>query len=210
MKILVTAGPTRERLDPVRFISNRSSGKMGYAIACAARDAGHEVTLVSGPVSLPAPEGVALVRVESAADMAQAVFDAFPRQDLVIMAAAVADYRPVEISEKKIKKQPGDFVLRLERTTDILAELGKRKCPGQILAGFAAESENLLENARKKLTEKNLDWIAANTVADGFGTDTNTVTLLGRNGQTSVIGPDGKARVAAKLIEIIAFAPVTQ
>jgi len=210
MKILVTAGPTRERLDPVRFISNRSSGKMGYAIACAARDAGHEVTLVSGPVSLPAPEGVSLVRVESAADMARAVFDAFPRQDLVIMAAAVADYRPVEISEKKIKKQPGDFVLRLERTMDILAELGKRKCPGQILAGFAAESENLLENARKKLAEKNLDWIAANTVSDGFGTDTNTVTLLGRNGEALVIGPDSKARVAAKIVEIIASPPATR
>lgn len=207
MKILVTAGPTRERLDPVRFISNRSSGKMGYAIACAAKDAGHEVTLVSGPVSLPAPEGVVLVRVESAADMARAVFDAFPRQDLVVMAAAVADYRPVEISEQKIKKQPGDFVLRLERTADILAELGKRKRPGQILAGFAAESENLLENARKKLAEKNLDWIAANTVADGFGTDTNTVTLLGRNGDARVIGPDSKAEVAAKLVKIIASSP---
>ena len=207
MKILVTAGPTRERLDPVRFISNRSSGKMGYAIACAARDAGHEVTLVSGPVSLPAPEGVTLVKVESAADMARAVFDAFPRQDLVVMAAAVADYRPVEIKEHKIKKQSGDLVLRLERTTDILAELGERKRPGQILAGFAAESENLLENARKKLAEKNLDWIAANTVADGFGTNTNTVTLLGRNGEMLVIGPDSKAEVAAKLVKIIASSP---
>lgn len=123
------------------------------------------------------------------------------------MAAAVADYRPVEISEQKIKKQPGDFVLRLERTADILAELGKRKRPGQILAGFAAESENLLENARKKLAEKNLDWIAANTVADGFGTDTNTVTLLGRNGDARVIGPDSKAEVAAKLVKIIASSP---
>ena len=207
MRILVTAGPTRERLDPVRFISNRSSGKMGYAIACAARDAGHEVTLVSGPVSLPAPEGVSLVKVESASDMARAVFDAFPRQDLVIMAAAVADYRPVEIKEHKIKKQPGDLVLRLERTTDILAELGKRKRPGQILTGFAAESENLLENARSKLTEKKLDWIAANTVADGFGTDTNTVTLLGRNGEMLVIGPDSKQNVAAKLVNIIASPP---
>ena len=128
MKILVTAGPTRERLDPVRYISNRSTGKMGYAVACAARDAGHEVTLVSGPVALAAPEGVSLVRVESAAEMAAAVFDAFPRQDLVVMAAAVADYRPAETADHKIKKQKGDLLIRLERTTDILAELGEAVC----------------------------------------------------------------------------------
>jgi len=203
MKILVTAGPTRERLDPVRYISNRSTGKMGYAVACAARDAGHEVTLISGPVALPAPEGVALVRVESAAEMASRVFDAFPRQDLVVMAAAVADYRPVEISEHKIKKQKGDLLLRLERTTDILAELGARKRPGQLLVGFAAESEDLLENARKKLASKQLDWIAANTVADGFATDTNKIILLGRDGSETVIGPDTKIRVAARLVEKI-------
>jgi len=203
MKILVTAGPTRERLDPVRYISNRSTGKMGYAVACAARDAGHEVTLISGPVALPAPEGVALVRVESAAEMASRVFDAFPRQDLVVMAAAVADYRPVEISEHKIKKQKGDLLLRLERTTDILAELGARKRPGQLLVGFAAESEDLLENARKKLASKQLDWIAANTVADGFATDTNKIMLLGRDGSETVIGPDTKIRVAARLVEKI-------
>ena len=203
MKILVTAGPTRERLDPVRYISNRSTGKMGYAVACAARDAGHEVTLVSGPVALPAPEGVTLIRVESAAEMAFCVFDAFPRQDLVVMAAAVADYRPVEISEHKIKKQKGDLLLRLERTTDILAELGARKRPGQLLVGFAAESENLLENARKKLASKQLDWIAANSVADGFATDTNKVILLGRDGSETVIGPDTKIRVAARLVEKI-------
>jgi len=203
MKILVTAGPTRERLDPVRYISNRSTGKMGYAVACAARDAGHEVTLVSGPVALPAPEGVTLVRVESAAEMASCVFDAFPRQDLVVMAAAVADYRPVEISEHKIKKQKGDLLLRLERTADILAELGARKRPDQILVGFAAESENLLENARKKLASKQLDWIAANSVADGFATDTNKIVLLGRDGSETVIGPDTKIRVAARLVEKI-------
>ena len=210
MKILVTAGPTRERLDPVRYISNRSTGKMGYAVACAARDAGHEVTLVSGPVALSAPEGISLVRVESASEMAAAVFDAFPRQDLVVMAAAVADYRPVEISEHKIKKQKGDLLLRLERTADILAELGARKQPGQRLAGFAAESENLLENARKKLAGKRLDWIAANTVADGFGTDTNTIILLGRDGSETVIGPDTKARVAARLVELITLSQSTK
>ena len=119
------------------------------------------------------------------------------------MAAAVADYRPVEISEKKIKKQPGDFVLRLERTTDILAELGKRKRPGQILAGFAAESENLLENARRKLAEKNLDWIAANTVADGFAADTDKITLLGRNGEVVPLPPALKSTIAERMLETI-------
>ena len=210
MKILVTAGPTRERLDPVRYISNRSTGKMGYAVACAARDAGHDVTLVSGPVALAAPEGISLVRVESASEMAAAVFEAFPRQDLVVMAAAVADYRPVEIAEHKIKKQKGDLLLRLERTTDILAELGARKRQGQYLAGFAAESEDLLENARKKLAGKGLDWIAANTVADGFGTDTNTIILLGRGGSETVIGPDTKARVASRLVELITLPQTTK
>ena len=203
MKILVTAGPTREKLDPVRFLSNRSTGKMGYAIACAARDAGHEVTLVSGPVALAVPEGVECVKVESAAEMAEAVFARAPEQNMVIMAAAVADYRPAQVEEQKIKKQDGEFFLRLERTTDILAGLGKNKQPGQILVGFAAESENLLENAQGKLERKNLDWIAANSVADGFGTDTDTVTLLGKKDEKIVIGPAPKQTVAELLIEIV-------
>ena len=202
MKILVTAGPTREKLDPVRFITNRSTGKMGYAIASAAEAAGHEVILISGPVTLPAPEGVKLIRIESAAEMAEAVFATSPVCDMVIMAAAVADYRPAEISEQKIKKQDGEFFLRLERTADILAGLGKNKPAGQILVGFAAESENLLANALGKLERKNLDWIAANTVSDGFGTDTDTVILLGRNGEKIAIGPDSKQNVARRLIEI--------
>lgn len=203
MKILVTAGPTREKLDPVRFLSNRSTGKMGYAIACAARDAGHEVTLVSGPVALAVPEGVWCVPVESAADMAEAVFERAPEQNMIIMAAAVADYRPAQVEEQKIKKKDGEFFLRLERTTDILAGLGKMKPEGQILVGFAAESENLLENAQGKLERKNLDWIAANSVADGFGTDTDTVILLGKEGEKITLGPASKQTVAELLIEIV-------
>ena len=119
------------------------------------------------------------------------------------MAAAVADYRPAEVSDQKIKKQDGEFFLRLERTTDILAHLGKTKQPGQLLAGFAAESENLLQNARGKLERKNLDWIAANTVSDGFGTDTNTIMLLGRNGEHIQLGPDSKQAVAREMIQIL-------
>ena len=203
MRILITAGPTREKIDPVRFISNRSTGKMGYALACAARDAGLQVTLVSGPVTLAAPENVTVIRVESAAEMAEAVFAASPEQDIIVMAAAVADYRPAEVAEQKIKKQDGEFLLRLERTTDILAGLGKNKQPGQILTGFAAESENLLENAQGKLERKNLDWIAANSVADGFGTDTDTVIMLGKQGEKITIGPDSKQAVARRIIEII-------
>lgn len=202
MKILITAGPTREKLDPVRFITNRSSGKMGYALARAAQMAGMEVTLVSGPVDLPAPEGVRLIRIESAAEMAEAVFAEAPCQDMIVMAAAVADYRPAEVAEQKIKKQDGSFYLRLERTTDILAGLGKNKQPGQILVGFAAESENLLTNAQGKLERKNLDWIAANSVSDGFGTDTDTIILLGKNGERIQIGPDSKQNVAVRLIEL--------
>ena len=203
MKILVTAGPTREKLDPVRYLTNRSTGKMGYALARAAREAGHEVLLISGPTALAQPENISFVSVESAAEMADAVFEAFPRQDMVIMAAAVADYRPAQVEEQKIKKQDGEFFLRLERTTDILAGLGEKKAPGQTLVGFAAESENLLDNALGKLERKNLDWIAANSVADGFGTDTDTLHLLNRNGEKITLGPASKETVAELLIEIV-------
>ena len=202
MKVLISAGPTREKIDPVRFITNFSTGKMGYALAAAAAEAGHEVTLVSGPVALNAPENVQRISVESAAEMAEAVFAAAPQQDIIIMAAAVADYRPAEVADQKIKKQDGEFFLRLERTVDILAHLGKTKQPGQLLTGFAAESENLLQNAKGKLERKNLDWIAANTVSDGFGTDTNTIMLLGRNGEHIQLGPDSKQAVARKMIQI--------
>ena len=153
-------------------------------------------------MALVAPENVCCVKVESAAEMAEAVFTRASEQDMIVMAAAVADYRPAQVEEQKIKKKEGEFILRLERTTDILAGLGKMKQPGQILVGFAAESENLLDNARGKLERKNLDWIAANSVADGFGTDTDTVILLGKNGEKITIGPASKLKVAEKLIEI--------
>ena len=184
-RVLVTAGPTVERIDPVRYITNRSSGKMGYAIAEAARDRGAEVTLVSGPVNLEAPEGVKLVSVESSAQLCEAVLAAGATADVVIQAAAPADFRPVRASDEKIKKDGAGMTLFLENTTDIAAELGRRKRPGQLLVAFAAETENMLENARGKLARKNADLVVANDVsrADaGFGVDTNAVTLITRGG----------------------------
>ena len=200
MKILVTAGPTREKIDPVRFISNRSSGKMGYALAEAAHELGHEVVLVSGPVALTPPVGVEIVKVESAAEMAAAVKSAAPGCDMVIMAAAVADYRPAHAAEHKLKKRPGEMFLELERTEDILLSLGNMKHSGQILVGFAAETEELINNAAGKLERKNLDWIVANTVSDGFGTDTDKVTLLGRNGQKIDVPRAAKSIVARRIL----------
>lgn len=203
MKILVTAGPTREKIDPVRFISNRSTGKMGYALAEAALARGCEVVLVSGPVSLSAPAGATVIRVESAAEMAEAVKREAPACDVVIMAAAVADYRPVKAAEHKLKKRSGGMLLELERTEDILACLGGAKRPGQILVGFAAETENLLENAADKLKRKNLDWIAANTVENGFAAETDKVTLLGKNGEFVPLPPALKIIVAERMLEKI-------
>ena len=203
MKILVTAGPTREKIDPVRFISNRSSGKMGYALAEAARELGHEVVLVSGPVALTPPENVEVVKIESAAEMAAAVKAAAPECGMVIMAAAVADYRPAHAAEHKLKKSPGEMFLELERTEDILLSLGQMKRPGQILVGFAAETEELINNAAGKLERKNLDWIVANTVSDGFGTDTDKVTMLGRNGQKIDVPRAAKRDVARRILDAI-------
>ena len=207
MKILVTAGPTREKIDPVRFISNRSSGKMGYALAAAARELGHEVVLVSGPVALTPPAGVEVVNVESAAEMAAAVKSAAPECAVVIRAAAVADYRPAHAAEHKLKKRPGEMFLELERTEDILFSLGKMKRPGQFLVGFAAETEELINNAAGKLERKNLDWIVANTVSDGFGTDTDKVTMLGRNGQRIDVPRAAKSIVARRILDVIFNGP---
>ena len=204
MKCVISAGPTRERIDAVRFLSNRSSGKMGYALAEAARDAGHEVVLVSGPTALAAPTGVTLVPVESAADMAEAMFERAADAGLVIMAAAVADYRPVRTLPGKMKKTPGNLTIELEHTVDILAELGRRKPAGQILIGFAAETDDLLANAAGKLKRKNLDWIAANDVSRndiGFGSDNNAVTLLGRHGERVDFAPDSKYEIARRILE---------
>lgn len=201
MKIIISAGPTREYIDPVRFISNSSSGQMGYAIAAAAVRRGHEVTLVSGPVNLAAPEGVTLVKVVSAADMAEAMKSRFPQHDVCIMSAAVADYRPVKNLDHKMKKSPGNLFLELERTEDILKTLGSMKTPAQLLIGFAAESENLLENAQGKLARKNLDWIVANKLSDGFAKSTNICTVLGKNGEQIPFEELPKTELAVKLLE---------
>ncbi len=205
--VLITAGPTREKIDAVRFLSNRSSGKMGYALAQAATEAGFRVVLVSGPTALTPPEGVALIDVESAAEMARAVHRLAPSARLIIMAAAVADYRPLTAVDYKLKKLPGKLVLELERTEDILQSLGQRKRPGQVLVGFAAETDDLLANAQGKLERKNLDWIAANDVrsaVSGFGVDTNAITLLSRDGRQIEIPLADKLTVARRLLEIVA------
>lgn len=184
-KVLVTAGPTREAIDPVRYITNHSTGKMGYAIAQAAARRGAEVTLVSGPVNLKAPLGVKLVPVTSAGEMFQAVTEAGSMQDVIVKAAAVADYRPKYVGTEKTKKKDGDMNLEMERTDDILAWLGAHRQPGQVLCGFSMETENMLENSQAKLEKKNVDMIAANnlkTAGAGFGTDTNVVTIITREG----------------------------
>lgn len=180
-KVLVTAGPTQEALDPVRYITNHSTGKMGYAIARAAAMKGAEVTLVSGPVALPAPPFVERVDVQSAREMFEAVTGRSGEQDMIIMAAAVADYRPAEVSKEKIKKKDSSLELSLEKTDDILKYLGEHKNPGQLLCGFAMETQNLLRNAREKLVNKHLDMIVANSLkvaGAGFAGDTNVVTLI--------------------------------
>lgn len=187
-RVLVTAGPTREALDPVRFLSNHSTGKMGYALARQAMYRGAEVTLVSGPVELEPPLFVHTISVASAQEMCEAVLAEAPSQDIIIKAAAVADYRPVHVAMEKIKKQEGDSSLALERTTDILKALGEEKREGRIhafLCGFSMETEHMLENSRKKLDQKGADMIAANnlrTEGAGFGTDTNVMTLITREG----------------------------
>lgn len=179
-KVLVTAGPTREPLDPVRFLSNYSSGKMGYALAEEARERGAEVVLVSGPTGLSPPPGVKVDFVETAQEMFEAVLNYFPEVDVVVKAAAVADFRPKQVAPEKVKKRGFCMVIELEATPDILFHLGKQKNK-QILVGFAAETENLLENAREKLREKNLDLLVANDLKQegaGFQVDTNIATIL--------------------------------
>lgn len=206
MKILINAGPTRESIDPVRFISNHSTGKMGYALADAAIRTGHAVTLVSGPVSLTPPDGLAeLVRVVTAAEMAEAMKSRFPEMELTVLCAAVADYRPRIAAASKLKKQPGGLTLELERTEDIALSLGRMKQPGQLLAGFAAETDDVEQNARKKLAAKNFDWIAANRVGipgSGFGSDTNILKLYAADGSMTDLGSALKTRLADQLIRI--------
>ena len=185
-RVLVTAGPTREALDPVRYLTNRSSGRMGYAIAKAAARRGAEVTLVSGPTALPRPGYMEIVDVESAQEMYEAVTSRAPDMDIIIKAAAVADYRPADVAEDKIKKKDGDLSIPLERTLDILAALGQNKREGQFLCGFSMETRDLIENSRKKLTKKNLDMVAANNVkveGAGFGVETNVLILITAEGE---------------------------
>ncbi len=186
-RVLVTAGPTRESIDPVRFFTNRSSGKMGYALAEEAASRGAEVTLVSGPVTLPAPLRVSQVHhVETASEMESAVFELAEKADIIVMAAAVADFRPARTEANKIKKAGADLKIQLSRTSDILAELGRRKS-GRILVGFAAETEALEENARSKLEAKNLDMVVANDVSRpdvGFSSDSNLVFVALRDGKS--------------------------
>lgn len=198
MRFLITAGPTREHFDPVRFISNRSSGKMGYALAEAARARG-TVTLVSGPVSLAAPPGVEVVPVVSAAEMAAAVMSRYADAAVVIMAAAVCDFRPRQVAGHKLKKQTVNLTLELEPTVDILAELGRRKTR-QVLVGFAVETQDLEKYALDKLRRKNLDWIVANE-ARAFDRETNAVTIFGADGSREQLPEMPKGDVAAAIVE---------
>jgi phosphopantothenoylcysteine decarboxylase/phosphopantothenate--cysteine ligase len=201
LKILVTAGPTVEDLDPIRFLSNRSSGKMGYAVAQAAFQRGAEVFLVSGPTNLRAPAGVLVTQVRSAAQMKDAVLQIYPEMDIVVKAAAVADYSPQQSALQKLKKSAGSITLQLDRTEDILGILGKEK-KHQILIGFAAETERLLEYAREKLKRKNLDLVVANDVSQGvFGADSATVHLVGRSGEAVTLNEQSKLLIAHKLLD---------
>lgn len=205
LHVLITAGPTMEAIDPVRFISNHSTGKMGYALARVCRRRGAEVTLVSGKTNLEAPYGVTLVPVTSAQDMFEAVSSRAKEQDMIIKAAAVADYRPVTVAENKIKKSPGDMSIALERTTDILAWLGEHRREGQVLCGFAMETEHMVERAKEKLTRKHVDMIAANNVkvaGAGFGTDTNVVTLITEDG-VEELAKMSKEEVASRIVDAL-------
>jgi len=203
INVLVTAGPTVERIDPVRFFTNRSTGKMGYALAEQAAKLGASVTLVTGPTNLEYPKGVQVVQIESAQQMLEAVMQRYHEADVVIKSAAVADYRPKHVFDQKMKKQPGEAVLELERTTDILRTLGERK-EHQLLVGFAAETEQVDEYAQKKLASKNLDMIVANNVTTegaGFGTDTNIVTLYKPSGESKELPILSKHDVATEVLK---------
>lgn len=203
-KVLITAGPTMEKIDPVRFISNHSTGKMGYALAKIAMLRGAEVTLVTGKTSIPKPDFVKVVNVQSAKEMFEAVDKEFDTQDIVIMSAAVADYRPKEVATEKIKKKDGEAEIELERTEDILATMAARK-KNQFVCGFSMETENMIENSKAKLEKKNLDMICANNLkveGAGFGTDTNVVTLISKN-WIKELPMKSKEGVAKDILDVI-------
>ena len=204
-RVLVTAGATQEKIDPVRYITNHSTGKMGYAIARVCMRRGANVTLVSGPSMLEPPQFIDFVPVTTAKEMFNQVTERSAGQDIIIKAAAVADYRPKNISSEKVKKKDGEMALEMERTDDILAWLGSHKRPGQFLCGFSMETENVLENSRKKLKKKNVDMIAANslkTEGAGFGGDTNVITIITEDGEAS-LDKMTKEEAASKLLDRI-------
>ncbi|MBC2142114.1 bifunctional phosphopantothenoylcysteine decarboxylase/phosphopantothenate--cysteine ligase CoaBC [Listeria innocua] len=203
-KVLVTAGATREKLDPVRYFTNHSTGKMGFSIAESAARYGANVTLITTSKTLPVPPGVEAVYVESADEMYQAVLEHKTEQHIFVMTAAVADYTPANVSEQKIKKQPGDFTIEMKRTKDILLEIGQNKTADQVVIGFAAETENLETNALKKLTSKNADMIVANNISEagaGFSGDTNIVTFYRKDGSNEALPLLDKKEVAEHIIE---------
>ncbi|HDT2100179.1 TPA: bifunctional phosphopantothenoylcysteine decarboxylase/phosphopantothenate--cysteine ligase CoaBC [Listeria innocua] len=203
-KVLVTAGATREKLDPVRYFTNHSTGKMGFSIAESAARHGANVTLITTSKTLPVPPGVEAVYVESADEMYQAVLERKAEQHIFVMTAAVADYTPANVSEQKIKKQPGDFTIEMKRTKDILLEIGQNKTADQVVIGFAAETENIETNALKKLTSKNADMIVANNISEagaGFSGDTNIVTLYRNDGSNEALPLLDKKEVAEHIIE---------
>ena len=205
-RVLVTAGPTQEAIDPVRYITNHSSGKMGYAIAEMAMLRGAKVTLVSGQTALTPPMFVDFVPVVSAREMFDEVTARAEEQDIIIKAAAVADYRPTTVAEQKMKKSEDEMSLSLERTTDILAYLGQRKTPSQFLCGFSMETENVVGNSKAKLEKKNLDMIAANSLCQagaGFATDTNVLTLITKDGQRELALMSKKQAAMELLTEIL-------
>lgn len=207
MHIVVTAGPTREFLDPVRFLSNRSTGRMGFALAEAAREQGHDVTLIHGPVMLPPPADVACVPVVSAADMLAAVLGALPSCDALLMCAAVADWRPREVAADKLKKHVMSGTLALERTADILAAVRAHRRPEQVVVGFAAETQDVRAHAHEKLIRKELDFIVANDVSRsdaGFGTDTNAVLVLAKGGGEWALPLQSKREMAEDIIRRVA------
>lgn len=205
VNVLITAGPTEEPLDPVRFITNLSSGKMGYALAAAAHRRGAKVTLISGPASLSVPPVEKVVKVRTAKEMHKAVMESYKKADVIIKAAAVADYRPKISAEEKIKKDGKKLSLELERNPDIIAEIGKNK-GNRVLVGFAMETQNLLANARQKLTKKNMDLIVANNLREegaGFRTDTNVITIIDRTGQSESLGKMTKIEAADAILDRI-------